>query len=68
MNPTPYSCIPRHSANVAAMNRPANAVSVSMSLRENKNAHAVALGKMTSKAKAEAAAKNGEKGGRPSGS
>lgn len=34
----------------------------------NKNPHAVALGKMTSEAKAKAAAANGAKGGRPSGS
>ncbi len=46
---------PRHSTNQAAM-------------RENKNPHAVALGQMTSKAKATAAQKNGAKGGRPEGS
>jgi hypothetical protein len=46
---------PRHSVNVNAM-------------RENKNPHAVALGAMTSKAKATAAQKNGAKGGRPEGS
>lgn len=34
----------------------------------NKNPHAVALGKMSSPAKAKAAASNGEKGGRPKGS
>lgn len=34
----------------------------------NKNPHAVALGKMSSPAKAKAAAANGEKGGRPKGS
>lgn len=51
----PMGPIPRHNYNVAAM-------------RENKNPHAVALGQMTSKAKATAAAKNGQKGGRPSGS
>ena len=38
------------------------------SLRMNKNPHAVALGKMSSPAKAAAAQKNGEKGGRPKGS
>ena len=43
---------PRHAFNAAAM-------------RENKNPHAVALGSMTSKAKAEAAQKNGKKGGNP---
>ena len=36
--------------------------------RENKNPHAVALGKMTSKEKASAAQQNGAKGGRPAGS
>jgi len=46
---------PRHNSNVAFM-------------RENKNPHAVALGQMTSKAKAQAAQKNGQKGGRPEGS
>lgn len=35
---------------------------------DNKNPHAVALGKMTSDAKAEAARKNGQQGGRLSGS
>lgn len=35
---------------------------------ENKNPHAVALGEMSSPAKAAAAQKNGEKGGRPKGS
>ena len=35
---------------------------------ENKNIHAVKLGEMTSPAKAAAAARNGEKGGRPKGS
>lgn len=34
----------------------------------NKNVHAVALGKMSSPAKAKAAAANGQKGGRPAGS
>jgi len=34
---------------------------------ENKNPHAVALGKLTSPEKAAAAQKNGEKGGRPPG-
>jgi hypothetical protein len=46
--------LPSHRSNVAAM-------------RENKNVHAVALGSMTSKAKATAAVKNGAKGGRPGG-
>lgn len=46
---------PSHRLNVQAM-------------RENKNPHAVALGSMTSKAKAVAAQKNGAKGGRPEGS
>lgn len=41
--------LPRHADNV----------------RLNKNPHAVALGSMTSKAKAEAAVKNGQKGGNP---
>jgi hypothetical protein len=36
-------------------------------LTENKNPHAVALGKMTSKAKAAASEKNGKLGGRPKG-
>jgi len=44
--------MPRHNANVAMM-------------RENKNPHAVALGKMTSPAKAKAAQANGKKGGNP---
>lgn len=35
---------------------------------ENKNPHAVALGEMSSPAKAAAAQKNGEQGGRPKGS
>ena len=35
--------------------------------RENKNPHAVALGKMSSPEKAAAAQINGEKGGRPKG-
>lgn len=46
----PY--VPRHNSNVAMM-------------RENKNPHAVALGKMTSPAKAKAAQINGKKGGNP---
>lgn len=48
--PMPYA--PRHNSNVAMM-------------RENKNPHAVALGKMTSPAKAKAAQINGKKGGNP---
>lgn len=36
--------------------------------RANKNPHAVALGHMTSPAKAAAAQANGDKGGRPAGS
>lgn len=44
----------RHSDNVVRMNA--------------KNAHAVALGKMSSPAKAAAAEENGKKGGRPAGS
>ena len=36
--------------------------------RLNKNPHAVALGSMSSPAKAKAAKANGEKGGRPAGS
>jgi hypothetical protein len=60
MNFTPRPSIqmnnaPRHVFNVAAM-------------RENKNPHAVALGKMSSPEKAKAAQKNGAKGGRPEGS
>lgn len=54
--------LPRHAANVGSAPMTTN------SFRENKNPHAVALGHMTSKAKAEAAAKNGAKGGRPEGS
>lgn len=53
-----FPCCPAptmsHSANVARMNA--------------KNPHAVALGKMTSGAKASAAQENGKKGGRPEGS
>lgn len=56
------SALPRHLNNVGS---PPTTV---QTFRENKNPHAVALGHMTSKAKAEAAAKNGAKGGRPSGS
>lgn len=50
---------PRHSNNVGA------APTTIATFRENKNPHAVALGHMTSKAKAEAAQKNGKKGGNP---
>ena len=46
------AALPRHAQNVAAM-------------RENKNPHAVALGRMTSPAKAKAAQANGKKGGNP---
>jgi len=56
-NPRP-NCGPatgyRHAENVERLNA--------------KNPHAVALGKMSSPEKAEAAAKNGAKGGRPVGS
>ena len=51
--------VPRHSSNVGA---PAANV---QSFRENKNAHAVALGHMTSAKKAKAAQENGKKGGNP---
>lgn len=54
-SPILLNSLPRHAMNQAAM-------------RENKNPHAVALGAMTSKAKADAAKKNGAKGGRPAGS
>lgn len=54
---------PRHCNNVGRM-----AVNSMTAFRENKNAHAVALGSMTSKTKAQAAQKNGAKGGRPEGS
>lgn len=47
---------PSHANNVARMNA------------ERKNPHAVALGKLTSPAKAKAAEANGKKGGRPVGS
>ena len=57
-----YAGFPRHANNVGA------APTTILTFRENKNPHAVALGHMTSKAKAEAAAKNGQKGGRPEGS
>ena len=55
--------VPRHVNNVGAVS--CNSVAA---WRENKNAHAVALGKMSSPAKAKAAQKNGAKGGRPVGS
>jgi len=54
--------LPRHAGNVSA------GPITTAAFRENKNPHAVALGHMTSRAKAEAAAKNGAKGGRPEGS
>lgn len=60
--PNRYAGFPRHLNNVGA------APTTVQTFRENKNPHAVALGHMTSKAKAEAAAKNGAKGGRPEGS
>ena len=52
--------VPRHSNNVGA---PASMIAT---FRENKNAHAVALGHMTSAKKAKAAQENGKKGGAPS--
>lgn len=57
-----YPNVIRHANNVAAPRLDTQA------FRENKNPHAVALGKMKSAAKAEAAQKNGAKGGRPAGS
>lgn len=48
----------RHNAN-------AGNASCTPCIRYNKNQHAVALGHMTSAAKAEAAKKNGKKGGNP---
>jgi len=54
-----FASVPRHAANVGA------APTTIATFRENKNPHAVALGHMTSKAKKEAAQKNGQKGGNP---
>jgi predicted RNA-binding protein with PUA domain len=67
MNPQIFSAasvashVIRHSDNVMR----GNSVPV---IRENKNPHAVALGRMSSPEKASAAKRNGAKGGRPEGS
>ena len=55
-----FASVIRHASNVATTSARAG-----VAIRHNKNPHAVALGKMTSPAKAAAAVKNGEKGGRP---